>query len=78
MFETLKKKWVMKYITIETLQGWVEVEAKKPGKGITQEQYEEIIATPQGAGTGDGAMLAMKVAAYEEALTELGVLPLEE
>lgn len=42
MYERLKTKWDMGYITKETLRGWVAVEAKRPGKGITQEQYEEI------------------------------------
>ncbi len=42
MFEKLKAKWDMGYITKETLRGWVAVEAKRPGKGITPEQFEQI------------------------------------
>ena len=42
MFEKLKTKWEMGYITNDTLRGWVAIEAKRPGKGITPEQYQEI------------------------------------
>lgn len=42
MYETLKRKWEMGWITKETLKGWVAVEKKKPGKGITEEQYKQI------------------------------------
>lgn len=42
MFEKLKTKWEMGYITKETLRGWVAIEVKRPGKGITPEQYQEI------------------------------------
>lgn len=31
-----------KYITKETLKGWVALNQAKPGKGISQEEYEEI------------------------------------
>lgn len=48
MFEKLKAKWDMGYITKETLRGWVAVEAKRPGKGITPEQYEEITGEAYG------------------------------
>lgn len=41
-FETLKTKWQMGYITDETLRGYVELNERKPGKGITAEQYKEI------------------------------------
>lgn len=42
MYEKLKSKWDMGYITRETLRGWVAIEAKRPGKGITPEEYEQI------------------------------------
>lgn len=42
MYERLKAKWEMGYITRDTLRGWVAIEAKRPGKGITQEEYREI------------------------------------
>lgn len=77
MYEELKRKWQMKYITAETLQGWVKLEEAKPGKGITQAQYEEIIALPQVGVADNNAALREQVTAYEEALTTVGVLPLE-
>ena len=42
MFEKLKTKWEMGYTPKDTLRGWVAIEAKRPGKGITPEQYQEI------------------------------------
>lgn len=42
MFEKLKKKWELGWITRETLKGWVKVNEKKPGKGITPEEYKAI------------------------------------
>ena len=42
MFEKLKKKWELGYITEETLRGYVELNERKPGKGITPEQFKEI------------------------------------
>lgn len=41
-YEKLKTKWDLGYITEETLRGWVELNDKKPGKGITAEEYEAI------------------------------------
>ncbi len=41
-FEALLEKWRLGYITRETLRGWVALEAAKPGRGITAEEYEEI------------------------------------
>ena len=48
MFEKLKATWDMGYVTKETLRGWVAVEAKRPGKGITPEQYQEITGEAYG------------------------------
>lgn len=42
MFEELKEKWERGYISIETLRGWVALNTRKPGKGITPEQFKEI------------------------------------
>lgn len=42
MFEKLKAKWEKGYVTIETLRGWVALNAEKPGKGITAEQFKAI------------------------------------
>lgn len=41
-FESLKSKYDMGYVTKETLAGWVAIDAKKPGRGITAEEYTEI------------------------------------
>ncbi len=41
-YETLKAKYEAEYITKETLAGWVALNEKKAGKGITAEEYEEI------------------------------------
>lgn len=41
-YEELKAKWDMGYITKETLRGWVELNDRKPGKGITAKEYKEI------------------------------------
>lgn len=41
-YEMLAEKWRKGYITKETLAGWVKVNEKKPGSGITAEEYEQI------------------------------------
>lgn len=41
-FDSLKEKWEKEYITKGTLMGWVALNEKKSGKGITPEEYEEI------------------------------------
>lgn len=53
MFEKLKGYWARGYVTKETLRGWVAVEAKSPGKGITPEQYQEITGENYEEGGGD-------------------------
>lgn len=40
--EDLAEKWERGYITEDTLKGWVELNERKPGKGITPEEYEAI------------------------------------
>lgn len=47
-YEMLKRKWELGYITKETLRGWVELNERKPGKGITPEEYELITGEPYG------------------------------
>lgn len=42
MYEELKKKYDKGYITKATLKGWVRIERKIKGRGITEEQYEQI------------------------------------
>ena len=41
-FDSLKAKWDMNYITISSLAGWVRLNDKKPGNGITREEFQEI------------------------------------
>lgn len=41
-FDSLKKKREMDYITKDTLKGWVALNEKRAGKGITAEEYKEI------------------------------------
>ena len=41
-FELLKSRWDMGWITKETLRGWVAINEKRPGAGITPEEYEII------------------------------------
>lgn len=41
-FDSLKKKREMDYITKDTLKGWVVLNEKRAGKGITAEEYKEI------------------------------------
>lgn len=45
-FYELKNKWDMGYIRDDTLRGWVTLNEKKPGKGITPEEYTEITGLP--------------------------------
>ena len=40
-FAMLKNRWELGWITEETLHGWVEID-RKPGKGITAEEFENI------------------------------------
>lgn len=46
MYERLKEKYNKGYITKDTLKGWVKVEQKLKGRGITAAQYEEITGEP--------------------------------
>jgi len=41
-FEELQEKYEKQYITTATLKGWVLLNTKKPGKGITAEEYKTI------------------------------------
>lgn len=42
MYSQLKEKYEKGYITKDTLKGWVKIERKMQGRGITEAQYEEI------------------------------------
>lgn len=54
MYEKLKMKWEMGYISKETLRGWVSIEAGHPGKGITPEEYRTITGEDIPLEGGDG------------------------
>lgn len=41
-FDELNTKYKMRYITKATLKKWVVINEKKPGRGITPEEYYEI------------------------------------
>ena len=41
-FDSLNAKYKIGYIMKETLTGWVSINNKRPGRGITAEEYEEI------------------------------------
>ena len=41
-FEELKAKYEKQYITETTLRGWVLLNDKRPGRGITAEEFELI------------------------------------
>lgn len=41
-FDMLKERWEKDYITKDTLKGWVALNEKRAGKGITAEEYKEI------------------------------------
>lgn len=41
-YQELKEKWDFGYIRIDILRGWVVVNEKKPGYGITEEEFEQI------------------------------------
>lgn len=42
MFEQLKNKWELHFITIDTLRKWVVINSRNPRLGITAEQFTEI------------------------------------
>lgn len=41
-FNLFKERYDAGYITAETLSGWVAIGIKKPERGITAEEFEEI------------------------------------
>lgn len=45
-YDVLLAKWHFGYITADTLRGWVALNDRKPGKGITPEEYEQITGEP--------------------------------
>lgn len=51
-FDTLKAKYEKEYITKETLAGWVVLNERAPGRGITPAEYEEITGEAYDADDG--------------------------
>jgi len=45
-FEYFKNQYEKNYITKDTLKKYVQIGLKKPEKGITAEEYEEITGEP--------------------------------
>lgn len=45
-YATLAEKYKKKYITEETLRGWVALNDRAPGRGITAEEFERITGKP--------------------------------
>ena len=41
-YEMLKQRWEMNWIAKDTLRGWVAINVKRPGAGITPEEYQQI------------------------------------
>lgn len=41
-FEELKNKYDKNFITKATLKKWVVINQKRPGSGISENEYEEI------------------------------------
>lgn len=41
-FDRLKDQYDKGYMTKDTLRKWVQINEKKPGRGITPEEYKEI------------------------------------
>lgn len=42
LYEKMKSRYEMGFVTEETLKGWVKIEEKRPGRGLTREQFKEI------------------------------------
>lgn len=45
-YATLAEKYKKKYITKDTLRGWVALNDRAPGRGITAAEYEQITGEP--------------------------------
>ena len=41
-YDMLAARWEKGYITEATLRGWVALNEKKPGAGITPEEFKQI------------------------------------
>lgn len=74
-YEMLATRWNRGYITKETLKGWVALNNKRPGAGITAAEYAEITGEPYAF---DGASTAtelnnMTVAELRKYASENGI-----
>lgn len=47
MLEKLTDMWKKKYITIETLKKWVDLNELNPSLGITEDEFQQIINIAQ-------------------------------
>ncbi len=45
-FEELRAKYEKNFVTIDTLRGWVKINERRAGKGITAAEFEEITGRP--------------------------------
>lgn len=45
-FDVLKEKYSKNYVTKDTLRGWVALNDRAPGRGITAAEYEQITGEP--------------------------------
>lgn len=45
-YATLAEKYEKKYVTKDTLRGWVALNDRAPGRGITAAEYEQITGEP--------------------------------
>lgn len=41
-FDELNERWILGWIMRSTLKRWVAINNRRPGAGITAEEYEEI------------------------------------
>lgn len=48
MFEKLKEQYEAGFLAKQTLATWVKIEKMKSGRGITEEQYEQITGEKYG------------------------------
>ena len=53
MYKQLKAKYDKNYITAATLRGWVEINDRRLGMGITAEEFEQITGEPYAVDAAD-------------------------
>ena len=73
-YEMLATRWKRGYITKETLRGWVALNTKRPGSGITAAEYAEITGEPYYIEAATAAELdSMTVAQLKEYAADRGI-----